>query len=129
MLLKKSLGIRIYYNSDIPKLANIKKKEPFDVYIGRYNYHLKLPGSIWGNPFPIDKDGEHIPFKESMREQVVADHMEYLKNNKYLLSQLRNLSGKTLGCYCYSSTTGSGKKCHGHNIIEMYKQVVLGYER
>ncbi len=124
-LIAKALGKRFYTSADIPKLANIKEKESFDVYIGRPNYHLKLSG-IWGNPFPIGENGEHVFFKEYMRPQVCSDHMNYLRNNKKLLKELKNLSGKTLGCYCYSSATGKGKRCHGHNIIDMYKEKVLG---
>ncbi len=125
VIIRKFLGKRFYTVADIPKLANIKNKEPYDVYIGRPNIYLNLPGSIWGNPFPVDENGKHIKFKPSMREQVLKDHMVYLKNNKKLLKELKTLSGKTLGCYCYSSATGNGTKCHGDNIIEMYKQVVL----
>ena len=129
MLTLKLFRVRIYTGKDIPKLANIKKKEAYDVYIGRANYHLNLPTSIWYNPFPVDENGKHIFFRESMREQVIADHMEYLKNNKKLLKELKSLSRKTLGCYCTTYEVAKNnkitKKCHGHNIIQMYITHVL----
>lgn len=128
----KSFGKKFYGKKDIPKLANVNLKEPYDVYIGRPNYHLGLEGSIWGNPFPVDANGKHIHFKEYMREKVIADHMAYLRNNKVLLKQLHTLSGKTLGCYCtnytFSKNNKIKKKCHGHNIIQMYITHVLGLD-
>ena len=41
-------------------LANIKKKEPFDLYIGRENKWLNLEGSKWANPFPMKNEGMRL---------------------------------------------------------------------
>ena len=67
------------------------KKEPYDVYIGR--------PSKWGNPFTIGKDGT--------REEVISKYEAYIMNRPDLLSQLKELQGKILGCWC------SPKACHG----------------
>ena len=94
------------------KLANIKKKEPYDIYIGRGNKWLGLLHSKWHNPFVMKNEG--------MREEVLKKHMDYMLSNPELLKDLYELDGKTLGCYCFSSETGVGKKCHGHNLIELF---------
>lgn len=117
VILAKLLGKRFYTTADIPKLANIKKREPYDIYIGRANGYLKLEESIWNNKYVIGVDGD--------RATCVEKHMADLRANKKLLRKLKTLSGKTLGCYCYSSTTKNGVKCHGHNIIQLYKEKIL----
>ena len=74
------------------------KKEPFDVYIGR--------PSKWGNPFS-HKEGTAAEFKVDSRKQAIEKFEEYLISNKSLQSDLHELKGKTLGCWCYP------KSCHG----------------
>ena len=73
-----------------------KKNDAFDVYIGR--------PSKWGNPFVIGKDGT--------REQVIEKFRNYLSQNVKLLSELHELKGKRLGCYC------SPLPCHGDILKE-----------
>lgn len=119
---------KVYTENDIPKLTMVKYGD-FDVYIGRTNKHLNLKDNGWGNPFPIDSNGRHIRFKERMRVDVLSTHMNYIRTNRELLLRLKSLSGKTLGCYCCSDKNdGVNKWCHGHNIIQMYKERVLNYK-
>ena len=79
-----------------------KRKECFDVYIGR--------GSIWGNPFEIGKDGT--------REEVIAKYKEYILAKPELLARLPELKDKILGCYC------KPKPCHGDVLIELLKGLI-----
>ena len=69
--------------------------KPDDVYIGR--------GSVWGNPFVIGTDGD--------RDEVVEKYRTYLReqisNGSVKLSDLRQLRGKNLVCFC------APLKCHG----------------
>lgn len=74
-------------------------KEPYDVYIGRG------PGSIWGNPYEIGKDGT--------RSEVIAKYREYLLGNPKLMALLPTLRGKKLGCWC------SPLACHGDVLAEL----------
>lgn len=67
------------------------QRSEFDVYCGR--------PSKWGNPFEIGRDGT--------REEVIAKFEEYLINNEELMSQIHELRGKVLGCFCYPMS-----KCH-----------------
>lgn len=76
------------------------KKEPYDVYIGR--------PSKWGNPFSIGKDGT--------REEVIEKYENYIKKNKKLLNDLKELEGKILGCWC------KPKACHGDILIKLIKK-------
>lgn len=79
------------------KVVNKYHKVPYDVYIGR--------GSIWGNPFVIDKDGT--------REEVIAKYEQYLLNSPDLLAKVGSLYGKTLCCFC------APKACHG-DVLARY---------
>jgi len=80
------------------------KKESFDVYIGR--------PSIWGNPFIVGKHGT--------REEVIEKFRFYLLNDPLLKSQLMDLDGKTLGCWC------KPQPCHGDVIVEVINQIKKG---
>jgi hypothetical protein len=76
------------------------KKEKYDIYIGR--------PSKWGNPFKIGKDGT--------REEVIEKYWNYILKNKKLLSELNELEGKVLGCWC------KPEKCHGDILVELLKE-------
>lgn len=73
------------------------RKDSYDVYIGR--------GSKWGNPYILGKDGD--------RQEVVELYKDYLQNRKDLLSQVHELKGKKLGCYC------KPQACHGDILKEL----------
>lgn len=78
------------------KVVN-KKKEVFDVYIGR--------GSIWGNPFKIGADGT--------REEVIEKYRQYLIENPELVIHTAQLKGKILGCFC------TPLPCHGDILAKI----------
>lgn len=80
------------------------KRQPFDIYIGR-------PSPL-GNPFS-PKDGTKAKYKVSSREEAVEKYEEYLLSNIKLLSYLRDLKGKILGCFC------SPLKCHGDVLAKL----------
>ena len=78
------------------------KKENYDVYIGR-------PGK-WGNPYTLDN---------YTREEAIELYRKYLwsqiKSGKITIDDLKQLQGKTLGCWC------SPLPCHGEVIISAVK--------
>lgn len=76
-----------------------KRSSSFDVYIGR--------GSIWGNPFVIGADGT--------REDVIAKFETYFLSSEYLQSQVGELAGKRLGCFC------APLACHG-DVLARYAE-------
>ena len=66
-----------------PKVLNKKTLRgpvPNSVYIGR--------PSIWGNPFPLGKDGN--------RADVIAKYESWLARQPHLLAQLDRLRGRHL---------------------------------
>lgn len=82
-------------------VVNIKNEE-CDVYIGRPRAGQR---NKWGNPF---KDGS--------REQNIADYKKHLwqqiKRGEVTISDLKNLRGKRLGCFC------KPLPCHGDIIVK-----------
>lgn len=78
------------------------KKEPYDVYIGR-------PG-FWGNKYEIGKDGT--------REEVIQKYRAHLEkvlrlNPEVEEKLIKELKGKTLGCWC------APLPCHGDVLMEL----------
>lgn len=92
------------------RVVNIKRKEPYDLYIGRANYHLNLEQSKWANPFHLKREAD--------RPQVLADYEEHVEDSPELIASLHELEGLTLGCYC------SPKLCHGNVLIKLYEKYV-----
>lgn len=79
-------------------VVNIRDTTDYDVYIGR--------GSKWGNPYKLkDYAGD--------REYVLRLYHRYLLDNRELLRDLSELTGKTLGCYC------APLACHGDILTRM----------
>ena len=104
---------------DIHK-ANLKKlgyrdlehwlEDENHVYIGRSSPYVKGANkSKWYNPFSVKKYG---------REGCLNLYRDYLLNNKELMSQLGELKGRVLGCWCYPNA------CHGDILVEL-----IGEER
>lgn len=75
------------------------KKEPYDVYIGRG------PGSKWGNPFVIGKDGD--------RKEVISKYIAYFWSEPNLFEHTSELKGKVLGCWC------KPRACHGDFLADV----------
>jgi hypothetical protein len=71
-------------------------KAPYDVYVGR--------PSKWGNPFTIGED---------TRREVIKKYERWLRNNKVLMSQIGELKGKVLGCWCYPQA------CHADVLVRI----------
>lgn len=83
--------------NDYNKFVVHCKKTKYDIFVGR--------PSIWGNPYVIGKDGN--------REEVIAKYREYLMKDSFLLSRIKELKGKVLGCYC------SPLPCHAEILAEI----------
>lgn len=85
----------------IPKVVHCKKEE-FDVYVGR--------GSKWGNPYS-HKEGTIAEHVVGSRREAIEKFEEYLLSNEDLMSSLKELKGKVLGCWC------KPKSCHGDILL------------
>lgn len=97
----------VLFGSKVCKVVNCKT-DKYDVYIGR--------PSKWGNPFT------HIKTKATLAKYLVKSRQESIDKYKewitegdgmYLLDDLNELKGKTLGCWCKPKT------CHGDIIAEL----------
>lgn len=74
---------------ETPRVLNKYKMHKFP-YVFQRQY-VGRP-TKWGNPFVIGRDGT--------REEVIAKYEEYLLNNPGLMSELHELTGKDLVCFC-----------------------------
>jgi Domain of unknown function (DUF4326) len=79
------------------------RRSKYDVYIGR--------PSKWGNPFKLGTDGD--------RTAVLQRYRKWLLEQKELLAQLSELTGKTLACWCKPLS------CHGDILAELADQIPL----
>jgi hypothetical protein len=83
------------------KVVN-KYKESYDIYIGR--------GSTWGNPYAINESVGDT--RDVVIEKYRTHLFNQLKQGNIKVEQLRELNGKTLGCFC------KPKPCHGDIIVK-----------
>jgi hypothetical protein len=82
------------------RIVNIRKTDRFDVLICR--------PSKWGNPFPISD--------RISREKAIAMYETYIRRRLDLLTDLPELVGKVLGCYC------APLACHGEVLLKLLKE-------
>lgn len=83
------------------------------IYIGR-NMTVYVPGAIgskWKNPYTLNK----YNIDESLKL-----YKEYILNNKKLMSEIYELKGRVLGCWCITETN---KKCHGQVLIDILNEL------
>ena len=94
---QKILGISCENDSDI-------------VYCGRKNFMggWKLKESIWANPFKVSDYCNN--------ETACLKYEEYIRNNEELLSNLKDLVGKKLACWCFP------EPCHCEVLIKLMKE-------
>ena len=84
--------------------------------LNRHSYHNPIPeGTVlvarpskWGNPFVLGRDGT--------REEVIHKYREYILASPELMSQIHELRGKDLVCYC------APMHCHADILLELANQ-------
>jgi hypothetical protein len=86
-------------------IVNIKHNPQvtYDLYMGRVNKWLGLEQSKWANPFPMKNEGQ--------RPIVLEQYRQHILSCPELITNLSELKGKTLACYC------APKKCHCNILI------------
>ena len=89
------------------------KKEKYDVYIGRHSDPIK---GKWGNPFTHLKDSTRAEFRVETREEAIEAYEKWIRTQPQLLQDLKELEGKTLGCWC------KPKSCHGDVLVKLIKE-------
>jgi hypothetical protein len=98
------------------------KKEPYDVYIGRST----RPSGKWGNPFTHRQNGNTLAkYIVGTRDEAIEAYKNWITkgDGRYLLADLHELEGKTLGCWCCQTpsyyTEGMKMICHGEVLMEL----------
>lgn len=89
------------------------RKEPYDIMIDRT--------TKWGCPFTHIKDRTTLAkYVVKSRKDAINSYREWITNGDgmYLLEDLHELKGKTLGCWC-KNDKGKGKSCHGDVLVEL----------
>jgi hypothetical protein len=97
---------------------NVYKGTKADVYIGR------LPsGMHWGNPFSHLYSTNVATIKVKTRDEAIECFRQWISGTAFqsveperrawILANLKDLKGKTLGCFC------SPKSCHGEILAEL----------
>jgi hypothetical protein len=102
------------------KVVNIRDKLPFDVYVGRpagaVKFHYGNPfGYIYGSKVAVlvgSRQESVEMFEKWLRGQAHQDLEQ--ERRQWILSQLPNLRGKTLACWC-----GKGMACHAIVLAKM----------
>jgi len=76
-----------------------------NVYIGRKVVYVKGTfNSIFRNPYSVKKYG---------RVECINMYKQYILNNTILMTELKKLKGKTLGCWCKPAM------CHGDVLLDI----------
>ena len=86
-------------------VVNIKRGDPYDVYIGRPGRGQEGP---WGNPFTIEEAGSRERCIELYRRRL----WDEIRAGRITLEQLAALHGKRLGCFC------APEACHGDVLAD-----------
>jgi len=92
------------------RIAHWGRRSTKNAYIGR--------GSIWGNPYS-HLVGSSAEFQVHSRDEAIEKYREYILENPTLLSQIGDLRGMVLGCWC------SPLRCHGEVLLELLDECKL----
>ena len=96
----------------ITKVVHLKK-EKFDTRIDR--------ASRWGNPFTHIKDKQtKAQFVVATREDAIESYRIWIKTQPLLLESLKELIGRTLGCWCCP------QDCHGIVLLDLIQELYGG---
>ena len=93
-------------------VVNITQGKPYHIYIGRKTGRLKE--SEWANPF--ERKGQT---REERRDSLYRYEM-YIRARPHLVSKLKTLKGKKLGCWCPPDL------CHGHILVSLIEAMERG---
>jgi hypothetical protein len=87
------------------------KKEDYDIYCGR--------PSKWGNPFSHKGERTMAKWIVSTRKEAIEKYREWITQGegKFLLKDLHELKGKTLGCWC------KPQSCHCDVLCELVNKL------
>lgn len=109
-------------NFKAPEILNVRmmqKGEPLpenSIYIGRANQSFGLPGSKYGNPFPLEDVNNDAARAKVIEQYEIYARMQLAKDPNWL----DDLRGKDLVDWC------SPKACHGDVLSKLLKEQAEG---
>lgn len=102
-------------------VVNVYNNKNFDVYIGR-----PPQGGEWrfGNPFVIGRDGSREACIRLFELWLITGNDSGCidatqERRQWILDHVKELKGKTLGCFCYPS------ECHGEVLLHYANKTKL----
>lgn len=81
------------------------RADPNNVYIGRAHGTTFMEDSVWANKWRITDT--------CTREEAIRNYESHINSDPVLCSQVGELWGKTLGCWCVPQS------CHGEVLLKM----------
>lgn len=110
-VLKMKIPTRII-NIAITRVVNIKKEAKYAGIKSSPKYEYIGRGSYWGNPYSMFAEGDS-------REEVIRKFKYDFENEKFAKkqkSEVYQLAGKRLGCFCKPDT------CHGDVLADFLNE-------
>ena len=101
-----SSQVRVVNVKSLPKTWQNDPAYADHVYIGRAHRAKKLPGSVWGNPFVVGRDGN--------RAQVIEKYRAWIETQPHLLQMIPHLATQTGALVCWCAPL----PCHGDVLCE-----------
>lgn len=105
--------IRSKKKSKRPQRVVHVNRDKYDVYIGRE--FAGYPRSMWYNPFKVGPHGT--------LDEVLVKYESYVRSRPFLMSCLKDLKGKTLGCWCAPkgglTVNSRPMRCHGQILLKL----------
>lgn len=95
--------------------------DPNNVYIGRRGIvfiegqRFPKEDSFFANPYKVGKDGD--------LEQVLKKYYDYITNKPEVVTKLREIKGKNLGCWCVETNQMYHITCHGQVLLFLMQYV------
>jgi hypothetical protein len=105
------------------RVVHVEDNIPGAVYIGRPNPRHGLKGSKWANPYKIGEP-TITGMGHLSRQMVIRRYRNDLGGVKrHLLSELPELRGKPLACWCRHAgeERSDDTACHGDVLVELLK--------
>lgn len=91
------------------------RRDRCDVYVGR--------GSKWGNPFVPTGGAARSKYPVREVDDPIAAYEAHVRASPDLVNALPELRGKTLGCFCVSSSTPQPERgrerCHAQVLVRL----------
>ena len=108
--LRKIYGKEIDLNKWMKMEKNLYTGRQGRIFINKEIFHY--PGSKWANPYKVSES-------EYTLEDSLKLYEEHVRSRLDLIESLKELEGKTLGCFCKQT-----EPCHAKVLVKLFKEFV-----